>query len=103
MRFMSSTDGARGEEFIRLGAEAHDALHTLIICWYTRHGHHPADIDDRRAAQPWYRTKTEPAFEDMLIKLRRVLIAARISGSRPAQPTDDQIRAVLAAWDAAVA
>ena len=50
MRFMSSTDGARGEEFIRLGAEAHDALHTLIICWYTRHGHHPADIDDRRAA-----------------------------------------------------
>jgi hypothetical protein len=39
----------------------------------------------------------------MLIKLRRVLIAARISGSRPAQPTDDQIRAVLAAWDAAVA
>ena len=78
-------------------------VHTLIICWYTRHGHHPADIDDRRAAQPWYRTKTEPAFEDMLSKLRRVLIAARISGSRPAQPTDDQIRAVLAAWDAAVA
>jgi hypothetical protein len=62
-----------------------------------------AGIDDRRTAQPWYRTKTEPAFEDMLIKLRRVLIAARISGSRPAQPTDDQIRAVLAAWDAAVA
>ncbi len=78
-------------------------VHTLIICWYIRHGHHPADIDDRRAAQPWYRTKTEPAFEDMLIKLRRVLIAARISGSRPAQPTDHQIRAVLAAWDAAVA
>jgi hypothetical protein len=47
-------------------------VHTLIIiCWYARHGHHPADIDDRRAAQPWYRTKTESAFEDMLIKLRR--------------------------------
>ncbi|MGH3226559.1 MAG: IS701 family transposase [Streptosporangiaceae bacterium] len=78
-------------------------VHTLIIIWYARAGHDPADIDDRRAAQPWYRTKTEPAFEDMLIKLRRTLIAARFSGTRPAQPTDDQIRAVLAAWDAAAA
>ncbi len=41
-------------------------VHTLIIIWYARYGHDPADIDDRRAAQPWYRTKTEPAFEDML-------------------------------------
>ncbi len=78
-------------------------VHTLIIIWYTRHGHDPADIDDRRAAQPWYRTKTEPAFEDMLIKLRRTLITARFSGTRPAQPTPGQIHAVLAAWDAAVA
>ena len=78
-------------------------VHTLIICWYARHGHDPADIDDRRAAQPWYRTKTEPAFEDMLIKLRRVLIAARISSTRPAQPAPEQIHAVLAAWDAAAA
>ena len=78
-------------------------VHTLIIFWYARHGHDPADIDDRRAAQPWYRTKTEPAFEDMLIKLRRTLIAARFSGSRPAQPTSEQIRAVLAAWDDAAA
>jgi hypothetical protein len=77
--------------------------HTLIVCWYARHGHDPADIDHRRAAQPWYRTKTEPAFEDMLIKLRRTMIAARFSASRPDQPADEQIRAVLAAWDAAVA
>ncbi len=77
-------------------------MHTLIILWYARHGHDPADIDDRRARQPWYRTKIEPAFEDMLIKLRRTLITARFSGSRPAQPTSDQIHAVLAAWDAAV-
>ena len=78
-------------------------VHTLIIIWYARSGHDPADIDDRSAAQPWYRTKTEPAFEDMLIKLRRTLIAARFSAHRPAQPTDEQIHAVLAAWDAAVA
>ena len=78
-------------------------VHTLIIIWYARYGHDPAGIDDRRAAQPWYRTKTEPAFEDMLIKLRRTLIATRFSGSRPAQPTGEQIHAVLAAWDAAAA
>ena len=35
-------------------------VHTLIICWYTRYGHQPADIDDRRAAQPWYRTSANP-------------------------------------------
>ena len=44
-------------------------VHTLIVIWYARSGHDPADIDDRRAAQPWYWTKTEPAFDDMLIKL----------------------------------
>jgi DDE superfamily endonuclease len=78
-------------------------VHTLIICWYARSGHDPADIDGRRAAQPWYRTKTEPAFEDMLIKLRRTMIAARFSPDRPARPEPEQIRAVLAAWDAATA
>jgi hypothetical protein len=51
-------------------------VHSPIIIWYARHGHDPADIDDHRASQPWYRTKVEPAFEDMLIKVRRTLIAA---------------------------
>jgi DDE superfamily endonuclease len=78
-------------------------VHTLIVVWYARHGHDPADVDDRRAAQPWYRTKTEPAFEDMLIKLRRTMIAARFSPVRPGQPEPEQIRAVLAAWAAAAA
>jgi len=54
--------------------------HTLIVTWYARHGHDPADITARRTAQPWYQAKTEPAFEDMLTKLRRTLITTRISG-----------------------
>jgi hypothetical protein len=78
-------------------------VHSLVIIWYARHGHDPADIDDRRAAQPWYRSKTEPAFEDMLIKLRRTMITARISGGSAAQPRPEQIRAVLAAWHTAAA
>jgi hypothetical protein len=78
-------------------------VHTLVIIWYTRHGHDPAGIAARRAAEPWYRSKTEPAFEDMLTKLRRVMICARISGGSPAHPEPEQITAVLAAWHAAAA
>jgi len=78
-------------------------VHTLVIIWYARHGHSPARITSRRHAQPWYRTKTEPAFEDMLTQLRRVLITARISKGSAAQPTSEQTKAVLAAWQTAAA
>jgi hypothetical protein len=77
--------------------------HTLVVLWYARHGHDPAGIDARRAAEPWYTSKREPAFEDMLTKLRRVLICARISGGSAAHPEPEQITAVLAAWHAAAA
>ena len=78
-------------------------VHTLIVIWYTRHGYDQADIDARRDDQPWYGDKTEPAFEDMLIKLRRTLIAARFSAATPGQPTNDEIRSLTAAWAAAAA
>jgi len=78
-------------------------VHTLVITWYARHGHDPSGIAARRAAEPWYTSKTEPAFEDMLIKLRRVMICARISGGSAAHPEPEQITAVLAAWHAAAA
>lgn len=78
-------------------------VHTLVITWYARHGHDPSGIAARRAAEPWYRSKTEPAFEDMLTQLRRVMITARISGGSPAHPEPEQITAVLAAWHAAAA
>jgi hypothetical protein len=76
---------------------------TLIITWYARHGHHRAAVTARRHAQPWYHAKTEPAFEDMLTQLRRVLITARISKGSGAHPTPEQTKAVLAAWHAAAA
>lgn len=78
-------------------------VHTLVVIWYARHGHHPADIDDRRHAEPWYTAKAGPAFEDMLTKLRRTLITARISGRSGTPPTPEETRAVLAAWHAAAA
>ncbi len=78
-------------------------MHTLVVVWYARHGHSPARVTARRHAQPWYPAKTEPAFEDMLTQLRRVLITARISKGSAAQPTPEQTKAVLAAWHAAAA
>jgi DDE superfamily endonuclease len=78
-------------------------IHTLIIIWYARHGRHGSDIARRRAAQPWYAAKTEPAFEDMLTSLRRVMITARISAGSRATPTPQQIQDVLTAWHAAAA
>jgi hypothetical protein len=78
-------------------------IHTLIIIWYTRHGHDQNAITARRHAQPWYTTKTEPAFEDMLTQLRRVLITARISAGSQHNPTPQQTQTVLAAWHAAAA
>jgi DDE superfamily endonuclease len=76
---------------------------TLVVTWYARHGHPGQAVTARRQAQPWYATKTEPAFEDMLTQLRRTMIAARISAGSSAPPTPDQTQQVLAAWTAAAA
>jgi hypothetical protein len=74
---------------------------SLVIVWYATAGHSPADAAERRSRSRWYTTKTEPSFEDMTIKLRRVLIADRFRPSRPDQATPEETRAVLAAWAAA--
>ena len=52
---------------------------SLVTVWYAEHGHHPGDAQARRLRSPWYTTKQDPSFEDMIAKLRRVLIHARIS------------------------
>lgn len=51
--------------------------YSLTVLWYTRSGHDPEQITDRRTRSRWYKTKSEPSFDDMVIKLRRVIIAAR--------------------------
>jgi len=75
--------------------------YSLIIFWYTLNGHDPAQITTHRARARWYTTKTEPSFEDMIIKLRRVIIAARFQHPGPYQPQPEETRAVLMAWAAA--
>lgn len=76
---------------------------SLVYLWYALYGRHPADLDERRTLQPWYTTKADPAFEDMLAKLRRTIIATRFMPVRPGQNHSRQIAAVQQAWAAAAA
>ncbi len=74
---------------------------SLVTVWHTRHG--TDTVTARRAEAPWYRTKTRPAYLDMLIELRRVMITARILGPSRDQPTPQQIHDVCLAWEQAAA
>lgn len=67
------------------------------------HGHAADDTATRRAAAPWYRSKTEPSILDMLIKLRRHIIAARFLPSSPRPATTQEILEVQQAWAEAAA
>ena len=58
-------------------------------------------VTSRRARARWYTTKTEPSYDDMAVKLRRVIIAPRFRPPCPEQATPQETRAVLAAWAAA--
>jgi len=78
-------------------------VYTLVVLWYAMHGHRSGIVTDRRIHAPWYLSKTDPSFPDMLTALRRTLIAARFMGSRPAQPTNAEIRQVQRAWALAAA
>jgi hypothetical protein len=74
---------------------------SLVTIWYATAGHAPADVAERRSRSRWYTTKTEPSFDDMTIKLRRVIIAARFRPPAPHQASAEETRAVLLAWAAA--
>ncbi|WP_432974310.1 IS701 family transposase [Dactylosporangium sp. CA-233914] len=78
-------------------------VYTLVVLWYALYGHRSGIVADRRIHAPWYLSKTDPSFTDMLTALRRTLIAARFMGSRPAQPTNAEIRQVQRAWALAAA
>jgi hypothetical protein len=78
-------------------------VQSTVIVWYTLHGYHPDDVLSRRIAQPWYDSKTEPSFEDMIGKLRRTLIAARFSAATPGQTDPDLLRDYALACAAAAA
>ena len=74
---------------------------SLVVLWHTQHG--TDTVTARRAEAPWYRTKTRPAYHDMIIQLRRVMIAARNHGNNPDQPTPQELHDIRLAWEQAAA
>lgn len=76
---------------------------TLAIVWYALSGHAPGDAHERRQRRPWYRTKREPSVEDMLVKLRRTIIAARFSTAMGPQARSLKVTEVTEAWEMATA
>ncbi|MEV6986834.1 hypothetical protein AB0M95_37025 [Sphaerisporangium sp. NPDC051017] len=74
-------------------------VYSLVIIWYARHAHATADVvAEHRRRAPWYRTKTQPSFEDMLILLRRQVIASRFLALRAQQPDPTKITDYELAW-----
>jgi DDE superfamily endonuclease len=66
-------------------------LYSLVVLWFAREGH-------RRwqpLACPWYTTKTEPSFADMLNTLRRLSIRQQISTWALAGPGSRKIQQLL--------
>jgi len=72
---------------------------SIVMVWYHLAGHHPNVVRDRA---PWYTTKRHPSYLDMIVKLRRVLIAQYQPEVR-GQRSHEEMRAVRLAWGQAAA
>lgn len=63
----------------------------LTIVWYTLNGDPAADIRERRERAPWYRHKRSPSYSDMLVALRRAMIAVEFPRASPPEPKQRKI------------
>lgn len=77
--------------------------YSLVIIWYATAGYHPDDVNQRRLIAPWYRTKTDPSYADMLTKLRKTIIAEQFRPTTPRPATTAETHAIHLAWTAAAA
>jgi DDE superfamily endonuclease len=76
---------------------------SLTVVWYALYGQPAADVVARRALAPWYQAKHAVSFADMLVALRRVILAAQYLPGSLVEPTPTEILAVQRAWAAAAA
>ena len=77
-------------------------MYTLVVLWYAVYGHRSGSVTERRVQAPWYLSKTDPSFVDMLTALRRTLIAARsMALAQLNPPTRKSVRS--SAWALAAA
>jgi hypothetical protein len=94
-----------GQTHTRTAAAVQRAVPFALICqtitmlWYATAGHHPDNLTARRTDAPWYASKSQPSTFDMIIKLRRVLLAARNRPAQPDAPTPEEIHTLRLTWD----
>lgn len=89
---------ARSRRAVERTAPFVGLLFTLVVLWYAETGHRSRF--DVWPLRPWYRTKTDPSFEDMLWAARRAVagpgvvdLTHRISNLRnPPRPPPDALR-----------
>ena len=60
---------------------------SVVTVWCALHGQAPDDMTGHRTQARWYTTNSEPSYDDMAVKLRRVIIPARFRGPCPEQIT----------------
>lgn len=58
----------------------------LTIVWYALNGNAAADVRERRERAPWYRHKRAPSYGDMLVALRRAMIAVEFPRESVPEP-----------------
>ena len=78
-------------------------VQSLVIIWYHLAGHSPRVVEEHRRWARWYTTKTHLSYQDMITKLRRVLIAAQFRADPQVDPTPEQLQAIRLAWADAAA
>ena len=58
----------------------------LTVTWYALNGDPTEDVRARRRHAPWYRHKRSPSYGDMLVALRRAMIAVEFPCESPPDP-----------------
>jgi hypothetical protein len=59
---------------------------SVVTVWYALHAHAPDDLTGHRTRARWYTTKTEPSYDDMAVKLRRVISPRDFAVHAPSRP-----------------
>jgi len=64
---------------------------SLTVAWYALNGEAEEDVRRRRLSAPWYRQKSQPAFADMLVALRREMSSAEYTQGLPREGRSAEI------------
>lgn len=77
--------GRRGEKATLHTLPLVFVVYAVTVIWYLQHGNPERDVRRARIRAPWNLKKDRPSFADMLIALRREILAGRLS-ENPSDP-----------------